>query len=474
MSIELKIPSVGESIQEVQIGQWLKHEGDRVAHDETIVELETDKASMELPAPIDGVISKIVKHDGDSVAVGQVIAYLEPDGQAKGEGKAVTGEVKEKTPAPAGKSPVAAPAEVPGPVKPPYEDSPEPVAEAAPQQTAPEQPEDGPAASPSVRRLLREHHLKASDVEPTGEGGRLLRDDVLRYAEEHEQQPAADQSGKTVVPEVSPKQEQETPKLEAPPRTTAIEPMAVPAPASLTPAMKASPEDSERVVPMSLIRRRIAERLVEAQQKAALLTTFNEIDMSAVADLRTSLREPFQQKFGVKLGILSFFVKAAIEALQEVPAVNAEVRGTDIIYRNAYHIGIAIGAKRGLVVPVLRHADRLSFAQIEQAIDDYVQRAGSNKLEPADLTGGTFTISNGGIYGSLLSTPIVNPPQSGVLGLHAIQQRPVARDGQVVIRPMMYVALTYDHRLIDGREAVTFLKRIKETVESPARLLIGV
>jgi 2-oxoglutarate dehydrogenase E2 component (dihydrolipoamide succinyltransferase) len=233
-------------------------------------------------------------------------------------------------------------------------------------------------------------------------------------------------------------------------------------------------DESEKVVPMSLIRRRIAERLVEARQKAALLTTFNEIDMSAVAELRTALRDPFQQKYGVKLGILSFFVKAAVEALREFPAVNAEVRGTDIVYRNRFHVGIAIGAKRGLIVPVLRNADQLSFAQIEQAIDNFVNRAESNKLEPADLSGGTFTISNGGIYGSLLSTPIVNPPQSGVLGLHAIQQRPVVRDGQVVIRPMMYVALTYDHRLIDGREAVIFLKRIKETVESPARLLIGV
>jgi 2-oxoglutarate dehydrogenase E2 component (dihydrolipoamide succinyltransferase) len=253
------------------------------------------------------------------------------------------------------------------------------------------------------------------------------------------------------------------------PATEATEP-----PAVMPSIHETGGDESEKVVPMSLIRRRIAERLVEARQKAALLTTFNEIDMSAVAELRTALRDPFQQKYGVKLGILSFFVKAAVEALREFPAVNAEVRGTDIVYRNRFHVGIAIGAKRGLIVPVLRNADQLSFAQIEQAIDNFVNRAESNKLEPADLSGGTFTISNGGIYGSLLSTPIVNPPQSGVLGLHAIQQRPVVRDGQVVIRPMMYVALTYDHRLIDGREAVIFLKRIKETVESPARLLIGV
>jgi 2-oxoglutarate dehydrogenase E2 component (dihydrolipoamide succinyltransferase) len=450
MSIELKIPNVGESIQEVQIGQWLKQEGDRVAHDETIVELETDKASMELPAPIDGVISKIMKHDGDSVAVGDVIAYLDPDGQAKGDVRGAKVEetarasVEKEQPRPASDSAgelSPPPAVVPGPVKPPYE-VPEPAAQTPPHREAVDRSEEEPAAPPSVRRLLREHQLRAQDVEPTGEGGRLLRDDVLRYAEEHPQkQPAKE----------------------------AAEP-----PAVMPSIHETAGDESEKVVPMSLIRRRIAERLVEARQKAALLTTFNEIDMSAVAELRTALRDPFQQKYGVKLGLLSFFVKAAVEALREFPAVNAEVRGTDIVYRNRFHVGIAIGAKRGLIVPVLRNADQLTFAQIEQAIDDFVKRAESNKLEPADLSGGTFTISNGGIYGSLLSTPIVNPPQSGVLGLHAIQQRPVARDGQVVIRTMMYVALTYDHRLIDGREAVLFLKRIKETVESPARLLIGV
>jgi 2-oxoglutarate dehydrogenase E2 component (dihydrolipoamide succinyltransferase) len=308
--------------------------------------------------------------------------------------------------------------------------------------------DEGPAAPPSVRRLLREHHLRAEDVPPSGDRGRLLREDVLRYAHEHKQQPAAIEKQPPSIPGAGPP--------------------------ALATAPAAGEEPTERAVPMSLLRRRIAERLVAAQQNAALLTTFNEIDMSEVAELRSRLRDAFQEKYGVKLGILSFFVKATVEALREFPAVNAEIRGTDVVYRDAFHIGIAIGAKRGLVVPVLRDADRLSFAEIEQGIDDFARRAETNKLDPGDLTGGTFTISNGGIYGSLLSTPIVNPPQSGVLGLHAIQQRPVAVDGQVVIRPMMYVALTYDHRLIDGREAVTFLRRIKETVESPARLLIGV
>ena len=485
MSIELKIPNVGESIREVQIGQWLKQEGDRVAHDETIVELETDKASMELPAPIDGVISKIVKHDGDSVAVGDVIAYLDPDGQAKRERPAAKDEcaaaAKAEEPQRGARTagePSRPPTEVPGPVKPPYEVPNKPAGpadegEVSEVQEAARQSEEEPAASPSVRRLLRERHLRAQDVEPTGDGGRLLRDDVLRYAEEHQPKPPAKESAEPPAAESLRPQKIEPTTARERPRESA-EPARPQLPAVVPLLADAPGDESERIVPMSLIRRRIAERLVEARQKAALLSTFNEIDMSAVSELRAALRDPFQQKYGVKLGILSFFVKAAVAALREFPAVNAEVRGTDIVYRNCYHIGIAIGAKRGLVVPVLRDADRLSFAQIEQAIDDFVKRAELNKLEPADLSGGTFTISNGGIYGSLLSTPIVNPPQSGVLGLHAIQQRPVARDGQVVIRPMMYVALTYDHRLIDGREAVTFLKRIKETVESPARLLIGV
>jgi 2-oxoglutarate dehydrogenase E2 component (dihydrolipoamide succinyltransferase) len=304
--------------------------------------------------------------------------------------------------------------------------------------------------------MLREHHLRPLDVKPTAEGGRVLRDDVLRYVEQHDEKGA-------------PAEEEQASGKEG---------SAVAAPgqalSARRPIEQASQDESERIVPMSLIRRRIGERLVEARQKAALLTTFNEIDMSAVTELRATYREPFQQKYSVKLGFLSFFVKAAVEALRQVPVVNAEVRGTDIVYHDSYHIGIAIGAKRGLVVPVLRDADRLSFAEIEQAIDDFAQRAESNKLEPGELSGGTFTISNGGIYGSLLSTPIVNPPQSGVLGMHAIQQRPVAHEGQVVIRPMMYIALTYDHRIVDGREAVIFLRTVKETVETPARLLIGV
>jgi 2-oxoglutarate dehydrogenase E2 component (dihydrolipoamide succinyltransferase) len=469
MSIELRIPSAGESIQEVQIGQWLKHEGDHVRRDETLVELDTDKASMELPSPSDGIISRIVKQNGEKVGVGEVIALIDPDGQ-----QAPKSDAKSQAPAETPKNESNA-------SKPP-----EPKSEAA-SGTSPAtktgnakvaRVADETVAAPSVRRLLREHHVRAQDVQPTGEGGRLLREDVLRYAEQHasdgrradgDREQTGDERG------------EETALKPEKPRT----PETVPGPIAPTPAPPKEPLDVKRsadkensradeVVPMSLVRRRIAERLVEARQTMALLTTFNEIDMTAVVALRTHYRETFQQKHGVKLGFVSFFVKASVEALRQFPMVNAEIRGTDIVYHHAYHIGVAIGAERGLVVPVIRDADLLSIAEVEQAIDDFAARAKSNKLQPGELSGGTFTISNGGIFGSLLSTPIVNPPQSAVLGMHAIQDRPVARGGEVVIRPMMYVALSYDHRLIDGREAVSFLTRVKQMIEDPDRLLLGV
>jgi len=305
---------------------------------------------------------------------------------------------------------------------------------------------------PAAQRLLAEHGLQGRDVAATGPGGRLLKEDVLKHLEAREHAAQA-------VPAATPA---------APARTA--DALAASSPSS--PAATADRHDE--VVPMTLIRRRIAERLVQAQHEAALLTTFNEIDMSAVVHLRQQYRERFQEKHGVKLGFMSFFTKAAVEALREFPAINAEIRGTDIVYRNYCDIGIAIGSGKGLVVPVLRDAQRLSFADIERQIADFAARAEANKIRPDELAGGTFTITNGGVYGSLLSTPIVNPPQSGVLGLHTIQDRPVAKDGQVVIRPMMYVALTYDHRIVDGREAVTFLRRIKETIEEPARMLLEV
>jgi 2-oxoglutarate dehydrogenase E2 component (dihydrolipoamide succinyltransferase) len=466
MSIELRIPSAGESIQEVQIGQWLKHEGDRVRRDETVVELDTDKASMELPSPSDGILSRIVKQDGEKVAVGEVIALIDPDGQqasksdTKSQATAETPKKENSEPKPPAPKPRSATRTSPTPTS--------TKADVA----------DETVAAPSVRRLLREHHVRAQDVKPTGEGGRLLREDVLRYAQQHasdgeradgDQERTGDEPGEeTALKPEKPSTETVPGPISRTQESRREEPLDVEGRADEESAR------ADEIVPMSLVRRRIAERLVEARQNMALLTTFNEIDMTAVVAMRTQYREAFQQKHGVKLGFVSFFVKASVEALRQFPRVNAEIRGTDIVYHNAYHIGVAIGAERGLVVPVIRDADLLSIAKVEQAIDDFAARAKSNKLQPGELSGGTFTISNGGIFGSLLSTPIVNPPQSAVLGMHAIQDRPVARGGEVVIRPMMYVALSYDHRLIDGREAVSFLTRIKQTIEDPARLLLGV
>ncbi len=417
MTIELKIPEVGESVREVQIGRWLKREGDSVAQDENVVELETDKASMELAAPSAGVIGQILKHEGDMVSVGDVIGYVEPSSKPTGDGAAASAAV--------------------APASQPTSSSKQVI------ESTPEKQSDEVAVSPAARRALREHGLHAADI--AASGSTLRTEDVLRHLDE--------QKAKASVPK----------KVDR-----------ASAPAKREQPSKHAGSQLEEVVPMSLIRRRIAERLVSAQQQAALLTTFNEIDMSAVKDLRAEYRDSFQARYGVKLGFMSFFVKAVVDALKSQPALNAEIRDNTIVYRHYYDIGIAVSSTKGLVVPVLRSADRLSFAEIEQAIADFGARASSNKLDPTDLEGGTFTISNGGTFGSLLSTPIVNPPQSGVLGMHAIQDRPVVREGQIVIRPMMYVALTYDHRLVDGREAVTFLVRIKEALEDPSRLLLEV
>jgi 2-oxoglutarate dehydrogenase E2 component (dihydrolipoamide succinyltransferase) len=424
MSIELKIPEVGESVREVQIGRWLKQEGDAVALDENVVELETDKASMELAAPAAGVLAQVLKKEGDMVAVGDVIGYVEEQGSAS-----------DKKPAPSREESKA-------PVSPP-----QPATKSTEQmvESAPERQFDEIAVSPAARRALREHGLHAADV--AASGPTLRTDDVMRHLDE--------QKAKANVPKK-------------------IDRGAAPAPAKREQPVPHPNGELEEVVPMSLIRRRIAERLVSAQQQAALLTTFNEIDMTAIKELRAEYQDSFKAKYGTKLGFMSFFVKAVVDALKSQPALNAEIRDNKIVYRHYYHIGIAVSSTKGLVVPVLRYAERLSFAEIEQAITDFGARASSNKLNPEDLEGGTFTITNGGIFGSLLSTPIVNPPQSGVLGMHAIQERPIALNGEVVIRPMMYVALTYDHRLVDGREAVTFLVRIKQALEDPTRMLLEV
>jgi 2-oxoglutarate dehydrogenase E2 component (dihydrolipoamide succinyltransferase) len=420
MSIELKVPEVGESITEVMIGTWKKAEGDVVAIDDSIVEIESDKATVELPAPVAGTITKVLKGSGEKAVVGEVIGYLEPAG--------------------AGAVPVGtAPAAPAGPVVDVRRSEGRTVIGSV-QPAAPPQPE---RVMPAAARVLAEAGASSAGVAGTGPGGRVTKDDAVRAV---------------------------TPQPKAPARPAAV---SVPASAgSSIPAVSGSRD--ERFVVISPIRRRIAERLVEAQQQAALLTTFNEVDMSAVMELRKKYKDVFQERYGAKLGFMSFFVRAAVEALRAVPQVNAEYRDPHIVFRDYFDIGIAVGGGKGLVVPVLRNAETMSFAQIEMAIGDFARRAGENKLKLEELQGGTFTISNGGVYGSMMSTPIINPPQSGILGLHAIQDRPMAVNGQVVIRPMMYLALTYDHRLVDGREAVTFLRRIKDTIEDPTRLMLEV
>ncbi|MGC4091581.1 MAG: 2-oxoglutarate dehydrogenase complex dihydrolipoyllysine-residue succinyltransferase [Polyangiaceae bacterium] len=430
MPIELKVPPVGESITEVQIGEWLKAEGDSVQRDEIVVKIETDKVTVDLPAPVSGRLGSIKVKQGQPAAVGDVIGYIE-----EGAAADVRAPAPAQAPSPPSRPP-AQPSETPSTPSEQKRD----VRDTIP-------PQGFARVMPSARRALKERGLRAEDVEATGPGGRVLKEDVMR------------------APEASP-----APAAPAPADVR-------PAPAARVPAVPAPPASADRhedVVPMSPFRRRIAQRLVESQQTAALLTTFNEVDMSAVIALRKEYQEAFQAKYGMKLGFMSFFVKAAIDGLKQIPAVNGEIRGNDIVYKNYYDIGVAVGGGKGLAVPVIRGADRLSFAEVEQTINDFGKRAKDNKLELHELQGGTFTISNGGVYGSLMSTPIVNPPQSGILGLHAMQDRPVAVDGQVVVRPMMYIALTYDHRLIDGREAVTFLKRIKQCVEQPARMLLEI
>ena len=439
MARELKVPQVGESVQEVQVGRWLVKEGQWVDQDQELVEIETDKASVEVFAPAAGVVAKILKKEGDPADVGEVIGLFEPQDQP-GENGRSSGSPAESAAKPAAEKEKA------------------PAAEAEPSHDAAAEREEevgGVRVMPSARRLLNKYGLSPQDVPPTGPGGRLLQEDVLRYVKEHDvkeggQQEVATKEKPSAAPAVVERQAQ-------PVRTSGD-----------------GAHRQEESVPMSLIRRRIAARLVEAQQTAALLTTFNEVDMSGVMELRKKYKDEFLQKHGVKLGFMSFFVKAVVEALKAFPAVNAEIRGNNIIYRNYYDIGVAIGSGKGLVVPALRNAELMSFAEVEKTINDLASRAQENKLSPDELVGGTFTISNGGVYGSLLSTPIVNPPQSGILGMHAIQERPIALNGQVVIRPMMYLALTYDHRIIDGREAVSFLKHIKESIEDPTRILLEV
>jgi 2-oxoglutarate dehydrogenase E2 component (dihydrolipoamide succinyltransferase) len=413
--LSLRVPALGESVTEATLGTWKRAEGDEVTADEPLVEVESEKATLEVPSPGAGILRKILRQSGETVAVGDVIAEID---------QVATGTQPKPPQRPAA---AAAPAAAPP----------------APPPAAVKSTNGGSVrAAPSARRAMSESGISPDDVKGSGRGGRISKPDVDRAL--------ADQAAP--APTATP---------------AAFEP----------PALVARPAEvgsRERVVPMSPLRRTVARRLVEAQQTAAILTTFNEIDMTNILALRERYQERFVKAHGIKLGFMSFFVKAAIDALKAFPAVNAEVRGNDVIYKDHYDIGVAVGGGKGLVVPVVRDAERLSFAELELAIVDLATRAKDNKLTMKELEGGTFTISNGGVYGSLLSTPILNPPQSGILGLHSIQKRAVVKDDQIVVRSMMYVALSYDHRLIDGREAVQFLVRVKECVEDPDRVLLEV
>ena len=426
MSVEITVPALGESVTAAEVAKWFKQVGDAVEADEPLVELETDKVTLEVNAPAAGVLAEIVAGEGAEVEVGAVLGRIDETGAAVA---------------------VAAATKAPAAAAPEPEPDPEPEPE----------PEPAPL-SPAVRKLVAEHDLDPAEIEGTGKDGRLLKADVEAYLAA---QAAAPEPEPAPVPE---------------PKPAPDKPVATPRPAAPKPAPAPPRADDEREVRvrMSRLRRRIAERLKEAQNSAAMLTTFNDVDMTAILDLRKRYRDSFEKRHGVRLGFMSFFVKACIEALKEIPAVNAEIDGDDIVYKNYYDIGVAVGTEQGLVVPILRDADGLSFAGIERTIAELGVKARDGNLSMAELTGGTFTVSNGGVYGSMLSTPILNPPQSGILGMHRIEQRPVARDGEVVIRPMMYLALSYDHRIVDGREAVTFLVKVKEGLEDPERLLIGV
>jgi 2-oxoglutarate dehydrogenase E2 component (dihydrolipoamide succinyltransferase) len=436
MPVEIRVPPLGESLVDAVVGQWLKSEGDAVTRGETILELETDKVNLDVTADEDGVLSSIDHQEGDVVTVGEVLGTIAAGAAASNGASAQTASAE--TPAPA----------------------PEPVAAVA--ATAPAAAEsmavEGPGrAAPAVRRLAEEHNIDLNDVAGSGPGGRVTREDILSIA-------ASRQTPAAPAP-VAPSAASPTPT-----------PTPAPAPAPAKPAAPAAPkvEDArgEERIRMNRRRQTIANRLVEAQHTAAMLTTFNEIDMSAVMELRAQRKDAFKEKFGVNLGFMSFFTKATVGALKAFPTVNGEIQGDEIVLKKYYDIGIAVGIDEGLVVPIVRDADRKSFAEIEKTIVDLATRARSGDLELSELMGGTFTITNGGIYGSLMSTPILNAPQSGILGMHAIQKRAVVVDDEIVIRPMMYVALSYDHRIVDGSTAVRFLVKIKELIEDPTTLLL--
>ena len=453
MSVEIRVPSLGESVTEATVAKWFKQIGDPVEADEPLVELETDKVTLEFNAPASGVLAEIMVEEGGEVEVGALLGSIN-DGAAAAQTK---------------------PREAESPAKP--------------------APEGNGAMAPAVRKLIDEHGLDPAKITPSGPKGNITKGDVLAAIEAAQggdaQAPAArgeaDFGSASAEPQA--RAEARDAREPAPERATP-EPAAAETPASARPRPSApearpGPAPERRIVPhagrgreervkMTRLRRRIAERLKEAQNTAAILTTYNEADLGAVMQLRKRYRDSFEKKHGVRLGFMSFFVKASINALQAFPAVNAEIDGDEIVYKHYYDIGVAVGTPSGLVVPVLRNADQLSFAEVEKTINDLGARARDGQLAMEELVGGTFTISNGGVYGSLMSAPILNPPQVGILGMHKIQERPMAMDGEIRVRPMMYLALSYDHRIVDGREAVSFLVRIKECIEDPERLMLDV
>jgi len=442
MAVEVRIPSLGESITEGVIVRWIKQEGELVAADEALLELETEKASVEIPAPVGGRL-QILKPPGSTVQVGEVIATIDP--QAAAETGAPRSSAAEPSVAAQERGGERTLEKKPEPSISP------PGAEAAAARSA-------PPLSPAVRRLVEEHGLDVTRIPGSGKGGRLTKADILAHLEEKR---VASTGAAEAAPGGTVPIEEET---------TAAPPTAPKEAQEIQPGREER-EKRERRVAMTPLRKRIAERLVLAQRTAAILTTFNEIDMSAVLELRNRYREEFQKRHGIGLGLMSFFAKACIAALRDIPVVNAFIDGDEIVFHDAVHLGIAVATARGLVVPVIHDADRMSFAEIEKEIERLAGLAREGKLGIEDVSGGTFTITNGGVFGSLLSTPILNPPQSGILGMHKIEKRPVVVNDQIVIRPMMYVALSYDHRLVDGEQAVTFLVRVKQRIEDPSRLL---
>ncbi|STX52715.1 dihydrolipoamide succinyltransferase subunit E2 [Legionella busanensis] len=415
MSIEVKVPNLPESVADATIAAWHKKVGDKVSRDENLLDLETDKVVLEVPAPANGVIKEILFKEGDTVTSGELLARIEEGEIANKEAEATPKKADDGTSVKANEMESSASEKV---------------------------------AGPAVRRLLTENNLQASDVPSLNKDGRLTKEDVEAFIT------ANREKTQSATPET---------KTETQPSITI--PNVAPAPAGTR---------EERRVPMTRLRAKIAERLVQAQHNAAMLTTFNEVNLKAVMDLRAQYKDVFEKKHGARLGFMSFFTKAVVEALKRFPAVNASIDGNDIVYHGYYDIGVAVSTERGLVVPVIRNADQLSMAEIEKAIIDTATRARQGKLGMEEMQGGTFTITNGGVFGSLLATPIINPPQTGILGMHKIEDRPVVEKGEIVIRPMMYIALSYDHRLIDGRESVQFLVNVKELLEDPARLLLNV